>query len=185
MSQPQVKWIGLASFLEVARETIGNDAWAKLEERLPPETRSLLAAPPAPITWIDVDHYFAILDALTEHGGSRRGEIVREVARTMVARDLRGIHRLFVRMFSPEFIAKRAAALYGTYWRDHGEVRVEPTGPRTFEVVYEGLSNVRMPFIQAQMGAIEAALDASGIVGLRVTLQKTSAHGFRVRASWG
>jgi len=183
MSRPQLKWIGLASFAEVARDAVGEATWAKIEAQLPPDTRSLFAAPPAPISWVDVEHYFALLDALAEHGG--RPEIVREVARTMVTRDLRGIYRLFVRMFSPEFIAQRAASLYGTYWRDHGAVRAEPAGPRAIDVVYDGLSIVSTPFIQAQMGAVEAALEASGIVGLRVTLQRTSAQGFRVRASWG
>jgi hypothetical protein len=184
MREPQVKWIGVAAFVEAAKRSLGDERWQRVVAALPADTRALLAAPPAAISWVDGAHAFAIQDAIMEHAGTGRTEVVREIARAQVQGDLRGIYRLFVRMASPDFVAQRAASLYGSYWRDHGTVRAERSGPRSMDIVFEGLPRVRLAFVSAQLGGIQAALEATGLAGVRVAVVQTSETGVRARASW-
>jgi hypothetical protein len=183
MAAAEVKWIGLAAFIEAARRQLGDPAWASAVARLPDATRALFAAPPVAIAWVPAEHYFALLDALVEHGGGRT-DLVREVARDQVQRDLRGIYRLFVRLASPDFIAQRAASLYGTYWRGNGTLHVERSTGGSLEVVFEGVPRMHTAFVSAQLGGIQAALEATGVAGVRVVVAQTSERGMRVRASW-
>jgi hypothetical protein len=185
MSGPEVKWIGVAAWVEAAKRVVGADAWQRVLAGLAPETRALLASPPAAIAWVDAAHCFALYDAVVEHGGNGGTEIVREIARAQVQHDLRGIYRLFVRMASPDFIAQRAASLYGSYWRNHGTVRAERSGPHALDVVFEELPRVRPAFVSAQLGGIQGALEASGLKSIRVNIVHTTERSVRARASWG
>jgi hypothetical protein len=183
MSQPQVKWIGVAGFVEAAKRTLGDEGWQEVMAALPADTRALLDAPPAAISWVDAAHAFALHEGIVAHAGGRM-ESVREIARSQVEGDLRGIYRLFVRMATPDFLAQRAASLYGSYWRDHGRVRAERSGPRSMDIIFEDLPHVRLAFVNAQLGGIQAAFEASGLAGVRVTVLQTSDKTVRARATW-
>jgi hypothetical protein len=183
MSGPEAKWMSVAAFIDAARRRLGEPAWEEILARLPDDTRALFAAPPAPIAWVDGRHVFALLDALAGHAGGRL-ELLREISRSQVEHDLRGIYRLFVRIASPDFIAARAASLYGAYWRGNGSIHIERKGPKAFEVVYENLPSVRSSFIAVQLGGIQAAIEATGVKSVRVIVVETKEHGVRARASW-
>jgi hypothetical protein len=183
MATTEVKWIGVGAFVDAARLRLGEPAWGELVAKLPQDTRDLLAAPPAPIAWIDAQHLFVIQDALVEQANSRH-DVLREISRVQVDQHLRGIYRVFVRLASPEFIAERAATLYKTYWRNNGTLRVERSGPKSFDVIYDELPQVRPSWVSAQLGAIQAGLEVSGLSGVRVSVVQTFEHGVRARASW-
>jgi hypothetical protein len=183
MATTEVKWIGVGAFVDAARLRLGESAWGELVAKLPPSTRDLLATPPAPIAWIDAQHLFAIQDGIVEHANGRH-DVLREISRVQVDQHLRGIYRVFVRLASPEFIAERAATLYKTYWRDNGTLRVERSGSKSFDVIYEGLPQVRLSWVTAQLGAIQAALEVSGLSGVRVNVVQTFEHAVRARAAW-
>jgi hypothetical protein len=184
MSRPEAKWIGIAGFIDATKRTVGAPSWARAAETLPAATKGLLAAPPSPITWVDAEHAFAVYDAIVMHAAAGRNDVLREIAREQVQGDLRGIYRLFVRLASAEFIAHRAASLYGSYWRGLGTVRAERSGSRSFDVLYEDVPRVRLVFMAVQLGGIEAALVASGLEGVRVNVVQTSEHHVRARAMW-
>jgi serine/threonine protein kinase len=182
--RPEVKSTGLVAFAEAARRIAGEPAWQRVLDALPHDTRPLFVTPPTGVVWLDARHYYALLDALVWRAFEGRPEPLREVARSMVEADLRGIYRVLVRVATPHFLASRAPTLYNAYWRDHGALRVEWLGPQEADIVFENVPVLRPLFVHAQVGAILAGFEVAGAKGVRANILKTSPTGARIRATW-
>jgi hypothetical protein len=184
MAGVEIKTTGFNSFVAAANKYAAGPPWERIKRALPEETLALVQNPPDLVGWMDAEHYYVMLDKVVWAGFDGKTDALREIARMQVDADLRGVLRLLVRVASPEFVAARAATLYGSYWRGQGGARAEKVSDREVHVVYT-MPIVRPLFVHTQLGAVLAATAATGVKNPKTLLGEMSTTGFRVRAMWG
>jgi hypothetical protein len=170
MAEAESKAAGLISWLKVARQNSGADEWARFLAALPPESRALVERPPLPVTWLPAATTTAIIDKASEmlFGGDVDKQI--EVARQQLRNDLSTIYRVFIKVASPKYVASRAAAIYGTYFRNNGTMRVIAETDNSVDIVVEG---VRLPSPSQYAnfrGSILGALELTRVKNPRVVI---------------
>ena len=186
MADPESKAVGFNSLVAVLREQVPASTMAALVQALPPETAHLVEHPPLPVRWLAQTHTFALMRAACDRVFGGDEEKTSELAQRAVVRDLNSLYRLFIRLSSPEFVIGRAAAMWQTYWRNNGAVRVEREGPTSVLVQYEGMVGATSLFWAIQCGTLRGVMQATGVQGIevRVVGDRDDPHRCTVRARW-
>jgi hypothetical protein len=186
--EPQAKATNFNSMALSLRKMLDADSFARVVASLSPATRQMVETPKLPMSWIPTRAFMELLDAAGRIGFAGDEARVEEMARRAVGGDMRTVYKMFIRMFSPQFVMERAAKLWGTYTRNNGTMRAVAAGERAADVHYNGLSPVvaNPTYWAFQRGAVRAVGEATGIKNVRV---ETVSGGGRsgdcvLRVSW-
>jgi hypothetical protein len=111
--------------------------------------------------WYPLDDYTALLEAYIREvdGGDPRALIER--AEKVLERQLGGVHRLFIRLGSPESLVRKVAAAQATYFRG-SEVSVVSCGKGRALVRYLGFARNHQPIEHAIVAFYRKGLKLAG-----------------------
>jgi hypothetical protein len=127
----KVKGVVILNAREFALANGGDAAWKKVLERTTPEDAETMAAV-IPVGWYDMGLYDRANRALAETLGGSPEQVMEACGRFAAERDLRTIHRLFLRLASPAYVIERSAGFWSRF-QDSG----------TWSVVREPPNRVR------------------------------------------
>lgn len=118
--------------------------------------------------WYDVMPILTISAAAARAAGESQSKIVRENARWVANKDLRGIYKLIVSMATVEMVVERLPDLSLRYF-DFGRAEGRMTGATVFELTRFGIpSPLADWFVFATMGFVPVALESAGAKNVRV-----------------
>jgi hypothetical protein len=170
MAGPENKAHGVISWINSAREMVGEQTWAKFVSALPPEERQLVEHPPLPPTWISAELVHAMWEHATELLWGGDLERVTEVSRRQIRGDLSSIYKLFIRIATPQYVASRAATIYQTYNRNNGEMKIVAETPHSTDVLVSGAMVPSPSFYASLRGSIFGAVEMTGVKDLQVKI---------------
>jgi hypothetical protein len=87
--------------------------------------------------WHDLARQHRFLRAIDDTLGSGDGTLVEEIGRFEADRDLRIVHRLFLRMANPAYVLEKAGQYWGRFY-DTGTWKVTRHSPQHAEGVLSG-----------------------------------------------
>jgi hypothetical protein len=186
MTEPEAKASGLHSWIRTVRETVDDAAWARFVDAVPKESQALLQHPPLAITWLPTRVLEPIWQRSTEilFGGDL--ERVAEVARRQLRADLSTIYRVFLRIATPKFVASRAAALYGTYFRNNGAMSVVAESDHSVDILVADVPNPTPYFYASLRGSIIGTIELTGVSEVRAVIVSggNTARSCLFQATW-
>lgn len=110
----KVKGVVIINTREFAFASGGEGAWNNVLARLTADDRDGMAAV-IPVGWYDIGLYDHVNRALAETLGGRPEDVMEACGRFAAERDLRTIHRLFLRMANPAYVIERSAGYWGRF----------------------------------------------------------------------
>lgn len=123
----RVKGVVLLNSREFALASGGDVAWNTALERLSAEDEQALAAV-IPVGWYEMGLYDRVNRAVAETLGGSAEEVMEACGRFAADRDLRTIHRLFLRLANPAYVIERSAGFWGRF-QDSGTWSIEREPP--------------------------------------------------------
>lgn len=185
MSTPAAKAAGLNTLVRVVRARVSPERFERAIRELPADVRRLVEEPPLPMEWIDFERSSTLDDALCAALGNDLAAIT-EAAAEASREDLGTIYRAFMKLASPKYVAGRAAAIYATYTRASGAMKVVAEGPLHVEIALEGAPRPTPNFYALRRGNILGAVRATGVVGASCEIVRGGGRTSSVvyRASW-
>jgi hypothetical protein len=185
MSVPELKAAGVKSLFTALQQVAAPGAFEPWVHTLPTTTAELVLHPRYAQEWVLLEHVHPAY--VLAHADLFGGDIDKmfEVGRVQLRNDLLGIYRVFLRVASPAFVAERAAAIYGVYFRDCGALSVVDRGEQFVDVKLEQRPFPSEAFFHGLRGSIHGALELTGVSGLRVEIVGAPADDTRLyRATW-
>jgi hypothetical protein len=184
---PEVKAAGFNSFLELTRQTVGQAAFDGMVAGLPPELADYIRRPRLAPTWLPMKDASAIQERVWQELLGGNAERIFELARRQLIADMSTVYKFFLKFGSPGLVARRAPAIYGTFVRNAGEMRLVRDEDRLVE-----LEVVRHPFPspafwESMRGNIHGTADATRAPHARTSIVDgggASPSG-RIRLTWG
>lgn len=156
-----IKGTSVLDTVEAIKARAGKAELDKIISHLDPETREIFQRPISPSSWYSCDAFSRFLEAdLRETAGGDAQELVRR-AEAVIAKQLSGIYKVFVRLGSPEFIIRRIAAVHATYF-DGVQIIPEIKGPNNATIQYVGFSPNHRIMGFVILGFFRKALEISG-----------------------
>lgn len=188
MGEPEAKASAFNSAVMALRGMTPADAFERMVATLPSETQRLVRHPPLPLEWIAVRHFRALTTAALEQLFAGDEKRLSEWAGKAVRHDLKTIHRVFIRLLSPQHVIERAARLWQTYQRNFGSVSAEPDGEHAAIVHYDEVpeSEISSAFWSYQGGCLRGVMEATGMKQIAVDIIAgggSAAHA-KFRVSW-
>ncbi|HEX8791239.1 MAG TPA: hypothetical protein VF765_09855 [Polyangiaceae bacterium] len=110
----KVKGVVILNTREYALASGGEAAWKKVLARLGPGDAETMAAA-IPIGWYDIDLYDRVNRAVGETLGDRPEDVMAACGRFAAERDLRTIHRLFLRLANPAYVIERSTGFWSRF----------------------------------------------------------------------
>jgi hypothetical protein len=186
VAEPELKAAGFNSSMQVARELVGEAAFDRFVEKLPPELADLIKRPRLATNWLSFTQVMTINERILDdlmHGDLEK---VFELGRRQFKADLNSIYKVFVRVGSVNFIAKRTAVLYGTYTRNCGTMSVVREEPNLLEVEVNGHPLARPGLWHYLRGNVHGGAEASGAKNVKSLLVEASdvSQRARIRITW-
>lgn len=126
-----VKGIVILNARDYADSVVGDKAWDGVLARLDPADRDAIASM-LPVGWYDVRLHDRVGRALAESLAPKMllspESVMVAIGRHAAERDLKTIHRLFLRMAHPAYVLERAAGFWRRF-QDSGTWEVERQSP--------------------------------------------------------
>lgn len=123
----KVKGVVILNTREFAIASGGDDAWKRVVARLSPADSEVMAAV-IPVGWYDIGLYDRVNRALAETLGGPPEQVMEACGRFAAERDLRTIHRLFLRLANPAYVIERSAGFWSRF-QDSGTWSVVREAP--------------------------------------------------------
>lgn len=123
----KVKGVVVLNTREFAVASGGEAAWKKVLARLAPDDTQTMAEV-IPVGWYEMGLYDRVNRALAETLGGSPEDVMEACGHFAAERDLRTIHRLFLRLANPAYVIERAAAYWGRF-QDSGTWSVVRDSP--------------------------------------------------------
>jgi hypothetical protein len=168
--EPESKGSGLLSWVKVVHDRVDAARWQRFVTALPPESRALIERPPLPVTWLPLRFVQPIWQSATDLLFDGDLEKVAEVGRLQIRADLSTIYRVFIRVASPRYVAQRATALYGTYFRANGLMSVVAEGEHRTDVRVAGVALPTPAFYASLRGSVAGAIELTGVHDVRAEI---------------
>lgn len=158
---PLVKGTVLLDTLAVLHERFGVEAYLRVLTSLDPAAKQVLAGGALPNEWYALEVLTSLMQTSLELNEAGDEAKVIANAEEVIARHLRGVYAIFVRLGSPEWIIKRIATVHATYFRNV-EVSKAFDGARRASIRYQGLAPRHRILELAIVGFYRKALELSG-----------------------
>jgi hypothetical protein len=150
VEEPEQKALAFNSVVREVRALADPRHFAALLQQLPAGTRALVEQPPLPIEWLPYTHSWSLVRKAHEVCFDGDEQRTAEIGRRAVVNDLKLVHKMFIRLASPEFVERVAA----------GCVRVH----------YQGLRHATPLFWQVQAGTLRGLAEATGLAAVHIAI---------------
>lgn len=172
MPQHRSKGAGVASFIAVVKERLSAAELQRVEAALPEASKQLLHRRILAVEWIPIEDQAPIGKAMIAHVFAGDEEKYLAIVREASGRDLAGVYKLFMRVMSPQAIAKQASKIFATYV-EHGAMSVVQKASEDGRVRFDLRVTEYCPLPESWLtlrGYIESPLMRSGAKNLTVRL---------------
>lgn len=186
MPSNRVKGICFRDFLVVLEEEVGADGRARVVAQLRPEVgEALTYGGVVRGGWYDIEWY-AHLHRVAARVADRP-DLARRVGQRSTYMDLTaGVYRVFARVASPEFVIRRAPALFNSYY-ERGAMQVTVSRAGMAQARWSGCRGFDRNLWWDLFGGCEGALTACGAENIRVRVVSGGGDGDEaavVEARW-
>src|SRR5262245_8885647 len=120
----EAKAAGLNSGIAITREMAGAERFDRFVQSLPPELANYVSKPPLATAWLPLDHLIDFHSRAWRELFREDLNAAFEVGRRQFIHDLSTLYKVFIRLGSPGFVSRRAAAVWTTYVRNCGRMAV-------------------------------------------------------------
>lgn len=185
-TEPESKGNQFLTRLSVLRKLATPQQMDALIHALPPSTAELVRVPPLPMSWIHSSHWPELCQGAHRVVFQNDDEKLVHWGKTAMHVDLSTIFKMFLKLASPQFVARRAGNLWDQYNRNNGKVHTVEVDARTVDVFYDGIRAVNRSFWTFQGGVVRAAIEASGVKDVRAqqTAGGGTSHACTIRVTW-
>ena len=173
----QVKGTSLIATERFIKEQFGTAGFEKFKAALSPEARALFGATVLAPNWYPADPgFFEPMEKLCRefYGGDARG--ARELGRFSAVDGLRGVYRIFARMASVDYVLRKTANIFASYYRP-GKMEVAHVTGRRITLRMSGIARVHPLFEARVCGWLEGAMEVCGETKFTVTVGKSPTKG--------
>ena len=168
-----------------AEAQFGAAAWQRALVALTEEERHTLSSVVA-VGWYDTELFLKLLALVEATAAAPQPDPIERLAVYEAERDLRGIHRLFLRMANPAFVLEKASE-YWSRFHDEGHFVVERPTETSAIGTLRGLSVVDARYCRYLRGYIRRLLELVGARGVYIEHTECRARGAelcRFRGQW-
>lgn len=173
----QVKGTSLIATEKFIRHRFGTEGYERFLEALPPSSRELFSATVLSPSWYPIDRaFYQPMETVcrTFYGGDPKG--AREMGRFSALDALKGVYKVFARIASVDFVLKKTANIFATYYQP-GRMEVAERGDRRIILRMTGIS-MPHPLLEERIcGYLEGALEVCGEREGKVAVAKSMAKG--------
>lgn len=166
--QPQVKgliFLGARRWMTRRYGEAGFDAFLAA---LPESERELWTSGIIlPMSWLPASAYVALYEAQESLWGTGDGRLFQEGAAAVAFDDLNSVMKLFMKLGSPAFVAKRFPTVWDRYFNG-GALRLLAIEARAMDAVVENAEGYGKAGCHGTMGWTRQALTYSGAKNLRI-----------------
>jgi hypothetical protein len=126
--------------------------------------------PPSAVGWLPSQHLDNLLRTALPVVYDNDLARVFEQGRQSFIRDVRTVYRIFIKLWSPEHVIRRAGQIFGTYYRNNGGLRIIEQKPGELIARYDGVTLGSPAFWAQSRGAISGSLEATGQHDIRAQI---------------
>ena len=156
-----IKGTAVLDTMEAIKARAGKEELERIFAHLDEQTREILQPPISPSSWYSCAAFARFLEAdIRETAGGNAEELIKR-AEIVIAKQLTGIYKIFVRLGSPEFVIRRIAAVHSTYF-DGVQIIPEMERPHSARIQYVGFSREHRIMGFVILGFFKKALEISG-----------------------
>jgi uncharacterized protein (TIGR02265 family) len=183
---PEAKASAFNSTVGTLQAMLSPSAFQRVLLRLPRETAQLIEHRPLPLEWIAAERYGDLIGAALDEAFDGDEDRVIDVGRRMIVADLKMIHRMFIKLLSPQHVIDRAPRIWLAYNRNNGFLSVERLGDDSCEVHYQGVRAIYPGHWAYQRGIILGVIEATGYrqVGAQIVRGGRRDHEMVLHTSW-
>jgi hypothetical protein len=183
-----IKGLSFNTTAATIRRKASSPGFAAWHAALPAATRALVDSKPVANEWLPVERYADLIEVAFATAYDRQLETLTAHGREGIVDDLRGAYALFIKLLTPDFTIRRAAAMWTTYYRKNGTVSARPLtgGQRGADVCYRGIVIPSPVFWAVTVGTLEGILSVIRVKDPRVEIVEGggSAGDCVVRCTW-
>jgi hypothetical protein len=183
-SKVELKAAGFNSTVDVTRDLVGAAVFDRFVDQLPPELADYIKRPRLATAWIPFADFIRISELMGNQLFGGDLERAFEVGRRQFKADLSTVYKVFVRLGSVSFIAKRCALIYGTYTRNAGTMKVLAEQDHQLDVEISGHPFARPSLWQYLRGTVHGAAEASGAKSVKTTIVEAQGQRCVIRLAW-
>jgi hypothetical protein len=153
---PRVKGTDVASLRSLIHEK-GPEAERGLLERLPAALRNVYLET-SPLTWNPVEVQAELYEVAASFLFPDQPEPIVAMHKLLARMSYSGVYRVFVRIPTVDFIAKRAASVWHSYY-DSGEATIENATGRSLDFVVRQFPDLPLAMREATTGHLAVLLE--------------------------
>jgi len=165
----RVKGTAIVASMRYVTERFGQGALTALLRELPEEYRREFEAGILVSTWYPMALFLRFMQEAEKRHGTAEPDLVRRMGRASAEYGLKTVYKIFFKVGSPEFIIRRSARVFGSYY-DTGSLKVLETSRGRALLELEGFEGAPQ-FCDRILGWMERTVELAGAKNLRPSHQ--------------
>ena len=161
----QVKGTAVVASVRYVRERFGDEALARVLERLPAEESRVLGGGILASAWYPMPLFLDFMQEVERQLAAQEPQVIRRMGRASAEYGITGVYKIFFKLGSPEFIIGRAARVFGSYY-DTGEIVVVESRAGRAVLDLGGFAGAPQ-FCERILGWMEKTVEMAGAKKLR------------------
>jgi hypothetical protein len=172
VSVPEYKGLPFNSTIAALAKLVGPERFARFKDAIPKDTLALIDTPPAASEWIELKHLDRTYrTALTVcFSGDRDGMF--QLGHLKFTNDLRGVYKMFIKLFDPPTVLGKSPAVYATYMRNNGRAIAGECGKTFAMLAWDGVRIGSPAFWSVQQGMSHAIAEATRMKDVKTAFTK-------------
>lgn len=173
----QVKGTSLIATEKFIRQQFGSDGYERFLQALPQGSKTLFSSTVLSPNWYPIeDAFYRPMQTVCDLFYQGKAQGAREMGHFSALDALKGVYKVFVRVASVDFVLKKTANIFATYYQP-GKMEVAERGDRRIILRMTGIS-MPHPLLEERIcGYLEGALEVCGEKEGRVLVAKSMASG--------
>lgn len=163
-----LKGMSFRTTLGFAKARKGDEGLAKVIASLPEPMRAKLGGSVLATEYFPFDWIVALQSAVVDVVGGEKRAVLREIGRYSCENALTTVYKIFFKLGSPEYIIRKAAQVYGTYFKGGGEFRMLDETKGSCRLQIDRYPGGHADFCRRLDGYFEMVLELSGGKSIQV-----------------
>ena len=172
-----LKGANLNCDIEAIRASFSPEEIAAFERALPPHVAELFRTRHPAASWVSVRDMLALYAECFERLCGRDLGRMRVVGRVSTGRDLKTVHRAFIKILSPSFVIRRASLVWRSSFKNWGDVCVVAETPTSVRFRFATMPGATAELWQMVAGGNDAISEAIRVREPKVVISEGGGAG--------
>ncbi|MCP4898777.1 MAG: hypothetical protein GY906_17540 [bacterium] len=133
--------------------------------------------------WVSVDEQMSLYLAAAGALFPRQKDRMFQLGQALAQKTYTGVYRIFLRIPTIQFVASRAAQIWGSYY-DTGEMTVENREDKSLDLVLRSFPDLPTPMRVMAAGHVVVLLEMTGAGGAKITRDDSDPQAWRWHVTW-